>query len=90
MRKRNGELPTEAQPPHLKIKTLEVLGNPTCEAKQLEKDAKLGAEQLHAAALAERQRRVDAGITDDVQDVMPLQPPALTQAALGEKRLEVC
>ena len=92
--RRNGELPTEAEPPHLKIKSLKVLGTPTCDCVELEKNAKLGAEKLGAeklreAALAERQRRVEAGIDDDVQEEMTAKP-AMTNAALQAKRLEIC
>ena len=50
----------------------------------------MGAAQLKEAALAEQRRRVEAGITDDVADVMPLQPPALSSAALAGRRLEIC
>ena len=49
--RRNGELPTEAEPPHLKIKSLKVLGTPTCDCVELEKNAKLGAEKLGAEKL---------------------------------------
>ena len=50
----------------------------------------MGAEQLHEAALAERQRRVEAGVDDDVEDDLTLNGPPLTTEALTGKRLEVC
>ena len=37
--------------------------------------------------MAEQRRRVEAGITDDVADVMLLSAPALSSAALAGRRL---
>jgi hypothetical protein len=50
----------------------------------------LGAEQLQEGMLAERQRRVEAGVDDDVEDDLALRGPAFTTEALTGKRLEVC
>ena len=50
----------------------------------------MGAEKLHDAAVAERQRRIEAGIDDDVEDELTLSGPPLTTEALQGKRLEVC
>ena len=63
----NGEDPDEAQPPQLKVKTLKVLGTPTCDCEQLTSEARLGSEKLYEAAEAERKRRIEAGIDDDVE-----------------------
>ena len=87
---REGRLPTEAAPPVLKVKTLKTLGTATAYAEELQDHIKVGAEQLKEAALAEQRRRVEAGITDDVADVMPIQAPALSSAALGGRQLEIC
>ena len=88
--RREGRLPGEAVPPVLKVKTLKTLGTPTAYAEELQKEIAVGTAQLKQAALAEQKRRVEAGITDDVADVMPFQPPALTTAALLGRRLEIC
>ena len=88
--KREGCLPTEAVPPVLKVKTLKTLGTVTAYAEELQDNIKVGAVQLREAALVEQRRRIEAGITDDVADVMPIQPPALSSAALAGRRLEIC
>ena len=49
------------------MKTVKVLGTATCDALELQKNAKLGVEKLRDAAEAERLRRIEAGINDDVQ-----------------------
>ena len=54
-------------PPQFKLKTVKVLGTATCDALELQKNAKLGVEKLRDAAEAERLRRIEAGINDDVQ-----------------------
>ena len=88
--RRDGELPEEAMPPALKVKTLKTLGTPTAHALELQEEVKMGAEQLKKAALAEQQRRIDAGITDDVADVMPIQAPNFCAEVLVGRRLEIC
>jgi len=85
-----GRLPDEAVPPVLKVKTLKTLGTPTAHAEELQQDIKVGAAQLKEAAIAEQKRKVEACITDDVADVMPIQAPGLTTAALSGRRLEIC
>lgn len=87
--RRDGELPEEAVPPVLKVKTLKTLGTPTAHALELQQTVKLGAEQLKTAALAEQRRRIEAGITDDVADVMPIEAPELNNELVG-CQLEVC
>jgi hypothetical protein len=72
------------------VKTVKTLGTPTCDALELMQEARLGAEQLHDAAMAERQRRIDAGVSDDVEDDLTFNGPPLTTDALTSKRLEVC
>ena len=64
---RRGELPEQPMPPQFKMKTVKVLGTATCDALELQKSAKLGVEKLRDAAEAERLRRIEAGINDDVQ-----------------------
>ena len=87
--RRDKSLPDEAVPPPLKVKTLKTLGTPTAHAEELEKEAKMGAEQLKEAALAEQRRRIEAGIVDDVANVMT-DKPGLTTAELVGRRLEIC
>ena len=60
------------------------------DAAELAEAVRLSAEHLQEAAEAERQRRVDAGIEDDVEDEQPLASPPMTMDALGGKLLEVC
>ena len=86
----DGSAPTEAQPPQLQVKTLEVLGTPTCDCKRLAAEARLGAETLRDAAMAERQHRIEAGIDDSVEEITPFNAPELTNEKLQERRLEIC
>ncbi|KAL1530203.1 hypothetical protein AB1Y20_001119 [Prymnesium parvum] len=55
----------------------------------MEKECVVSAERLAAAAEQEQARRAAAGITDDIQDIMPFQAPPLTSESLLNKRLEV-
>jgi len=82
-------LPTVAAPPTLRASTLKVLGTPTCDIEEIEKECEISVERLEEAALEEQARRAAAGITDDVQDIMPFAAPPLTSEALLNKRLEI-
>lgn len=87
--RRRGELPTEASPPVLQSYTLKVLGTPTCDISIIEREMEVSLERLKAAAEEEQRRRVAACITDDIQDIMPLQAPPMTSDRLLNKRLEI-
>ena len=62
-----GELPNEAATPQMHAQTLKVLGKPTCDAAEIASEVKLDLEQLTKAAEKERERRVVAGITDELE-----------------------
>ncbi|KAL1521511.1 hypothetical protein AB1Y20_021171 [Prymnesium parvum] len=73
----------------LRGNTLKVLGTPTCDVETIEREIEVSVQKLEAAAKEEQARRVAAGITDDVQDVMPFRAPPMTSEHLLNKRLEI-
>ena len=82
------KLPTEAAPPHHKVAAVKALGTADADALQVESRALFSEEELKAKAAGARQRRLEAGIQDDVENMQPLLPPAFTQELVG-KRIEV-
>ena len=81
-------LPTEAAPPHHKAAAVRALGTADANALAIESKALFSSEELKAKAEAARQRRVEAGIQDNVENMQPLRPPAFDQELVG-KRIEV-
>ena len=86
--KRLKKLPTEAAPPHHKAATLKMLGSTDADALKIESRALFSTEERKAKAEAERTRRIEAGIADEVESMQPLQPPTFDQS-LVSKRIEV-
>ena len=85
---RLNDLPTEAAPPHHKAAVVKALGTADADALDIESKALFSTEELKAKAEAARQRRVEAGVQDNVENMQPLQPPAFNQELVG-KRIEV-
>ena len=82
------KLPTEAAPPHHKAAAVKALGTADADALDVEAKALFSTDELKAKAEAARQRRVEAGVQDNVENMQPLQPPAFNQELVG-KRIEV-
>ena len=85
---RLNQLPTEAAPPHHKAARVKTLGTIDADAQEVETKALFSTEELKAKAEAARQRRVEAGIQDNVENMQPLHPPAFSQELVG-KQIEV-
>lgn len=80
------QIPEAAPAPIMRRKTFKQLGVLTAQAEQLsDQRLSLSAEQLRAAAIAERQRLQTSGILDTVGDCQPEQPPRLDQELVGRK-----
>ena len=85
---RRKQLPTEACPPHLTSRDIPTLGELDADAEAIELKSIFSAEQLKAKAEEEMQRRVAAGIWDDVKALNPDEAPPFDQALVG-KQIEV-
>ena len=81
-------LPTEAAPPQNLQREHSVLGTVDADAAVVERRALFSTEELKSKAAAATQRRIKAGISDDVESQQPLVPPAFDQELVG-KWLEV-
>ena len=81
-------LPTEAAPPQDRLRELKQLGTLDADAAALECRALFSVEELRAKAELARQRRLEAGISDAVEDLNPSLAPAFDQALVG-KWLEI-
>ena len=90
--RRMNELPDEAALPQQVQRDLGLLGTVDEDAAEIEMKALFSTEELAAKAEAAMQRRVEAGISDSVEDlnagVNNGAPPAFDQALVG-KRVEV-
>ena len=82
------QLPTEAAPPQDRLRELKQLGTLDADAAALECRALFSVEELRAKAELARQRRLEAGISDAVEDLNPSLAPAFDQALVG-KWLEI-
>ena len=81
-------LPTEAAPPQNLQREHSALGTVDADAAVVERRALFSTEELKRKAAAATQRRIQAGISDDVESQQPLVPPAFDQELVG-KWLEV-
>ena len=70
------------------MSTLKTLGTADEDALAIESKALFSTEELKEKAQAERARRIEAGIADDVENVQPIEAPAFDQSLVG-KRIEV-
>ena len=90
--RRMNELPEEAALPQQVKRNLGQLGTIDADAADVEKRALFSADELARKADAEMQRRIEAGISDSVEDINAAvnngKAPAFDQALVG-KRLEV-
>ena len=82
------QLPTEPAPPHHQMRDLGKLGTADADALALEQRSLFSADELHAKMEKEVQRRLEAGISDPVEDMCGDLPPAFDQQLVG-KRIEV-
>ena len=82
------QLPIEAAPPHHQMRDLGQLGTADADALALEQRSLFSADELHAKMEKEVQRRLEAGISDPVEDMCGDLPPAFDQQLVG-KRIEV-
>ena len=89
--RRKNRLPTEAAPPQNLQREHAKLGTVDADAAVIEQRALFSLEELKLKAEAAEQRRIDAGICDDVENQQPLcdgEAPAFDQELVG-KWLEV-
>ena len=86
------ELPDEAALPQQVQRNLGTLGSVDADAAEIEKRALFSAEELHEKSEAAMQRRIEAGISDSVEDLNGAvnggNAPTFDQELVG-KRLEV-
>ena len=81
-------LPKEPAPPQGEWRDAKQLGTLDADAQTVRSQARFSAEQLEQLAQKEMQRRVAAGISDDVEARQPERAPEFDQQLVG-KRLEV-
>ena len=81
-------LPKEAAPPQGEWQDSAQLGTLDADAQQVRRATQFSREQLEVMAQKEMQRRVEAGIADEVETQQPLEAPAFDQQLVG-KRIEV-
>eukprot|EP00962_Isochrysis_galbana_P029619 scaffold9492_cov108-Isochrysis_galbana.AAC.1 len=81
-------LPTEAAPPPLRMRTLKELGTPSLDAEAISGRALFNVNELEQKAKAARLRREAAGISDSVEDAQPADAPEWGE--LVNKKIEVC
>ena len=86
--RRLGRLPKEAAPPQNLQREHSALGTVDADAAIIERRALFSMEELKLKAAAAQQRRVAAGISDDVENGQGLTTPAFDQELVG-KWLEV-
>lgn len=86
---RDGLMPNEAPLPDFKAKSLKQLGSATADSTELASSALCSPEQLQASIERERERRIAAGLADDVQALQPKEAPEIDEQLVG-KLLEVC
>ena len=87
-RKRLRRLPKEAALPLFLTKDTKQLGTADEDTLEMESRAIFSAEELERKAAAEMERRLAAGISDDVEDLQPLKAPAFDEKLVG-KRVEI-
>ena len=81
-------LPTEAAPPQHRARAISQLGTLDPEAAAIRGKALFSTEELRVKAEAARERRVEAGVSDPVENMQPVKSPAFDQSLVG-KWLEV-
>ena len=81
-------LPVEAAPPHHQARDLGQLGTADADATAIAQRSMFSAEELRVKSEAERQRRVEAGIADPVEQAQQHDAPLFDSGLVG-KRLEV-
>ena len=81
-------LPTEAAPPQHRARDISQLGTLDPDAAAIRGKALFSTAELRVKAEAARQRRVEAGISDPVENMQPVKSPAFDQSLVG-KWLEV-
>ena len=87
--RRQKKLPKEAAPPNLKVRLVKNLGTVDMDAARIEEKDMFNVSTLLTKAKAARAQREAAGISDSVEAIQPLTPPAFDGNLVG-KRLEVC
>eukprot|EP00966_Prymnesium_polylepis_P007183 165724-Prymnesium_polylepis.1 len=86
--RRQRRLPTEAAPPQFVTRERTQLGTADEDVLEVESRALFSAAELERKAEQAMQRRREAGISDNVEDLQQLRAPAFDDALVG-KRLEV-
>ena len=81
-------LPTEAAPPQHRARAVSQLGTLDPEAAAIRGKALFSTEELRVKAEAARERRIEAGISDPVENMQPVKNPPFDQSLVG-KWLEV-
>jgi hypothetical protein len=81
-------LPVEAAPPQGEWRGSAQLGSLDADAQQVRSSTRFSAAQLEQKARAEMQRRIEAGISDEVEAMQQGEAPPFDQNLVG-KRLEV-
>ena len=81
-------LPTEAAPPQHRAREISQLGTLDPDAAAIRGKALFSTAELRVKAEAARQRRVEAGIADPVENMQPVESPLFGQPLVG-KWLEV-
>ena len=81
-------LPTEAAPPQHRARAVSQLGTLDPEAAAIRGKALFSTEELRIKAEAARERRIEAGISDPVENMQPVKNPPFDQSLVG-KWLEV-
>ena len=82
-------LPTEAAPPQDRLRELKQLGTLDADAAALEAKAVFSTDELKRKAELERQRRIEAGVSDAVEDMQANEAPPFDSELVG-KWLEIC
>ena len=83
------QLPKEAPPPQLTMRTIKVLGTCDADALRIEASSIFKTESLLPKARAARLAREAAGVSDSVEAIQPPEAPPFDQKLVG-KHLEVC
>jgi hypothetical protein len=81
-------LPTEAAPPQFTARDIGQLGTANADAIAIKSKALFSTAELEAKAQAAMKRREEAGISDSVERMQPMEAPPFDQQLVG-KRVEV-